>query len=289
MLSARIADLRSRLTAYSREEASLVALLQQQQLESSDIVSYLEREVRRKDAHCKRLMRTMRTQEEEHTAAIAARTQEYESEHTAAQEEWSRREQQLLAAHTTLMREVSDLSLFQRMQTELQTELAHTQRTIDANETRHTTQIASLISRFDAAKQRLLAEAQTRMDESRRLYKSEIRREMDMEQGGIANENGRMEMEREFHVRIQERVRREVDEMNEKLEVVKKQLAAVHVVAYASMSESCVCFVHRSAGCRTESCTWSASAQQCPCATSWDRSCHLETHTDEHDQDLLLL
>merc|ERR1712054_405787 len=79
------------------------------------------------------------------------------------------KEQQLLNKIKQLMKEVADLSLYQKMRHDLAKELEITKQTIQKNEMRHKQQLDALEKKFLAAKDSLQHEAAERIAHSRKI------------------------------------------------------------------------------------------------------------------------
>ena len=186
--------------------SALQAQLRQSEQDSTDVVRYLEQEVRRKDSVTKRLTREIR---ELHAAQLAekeGRNKTYAAEIAAMEQSFARAEKELLDLNRLRHQEHNDLLLFGRIRTELLGELAGTKRVILRNQKRHELQMSDLEQKFLAARTRLLQESSARIEASRAAYKEEVGRELDLESKWIQVENEKMGQELAFHQALVEKL-----------------------------------------------------------------------------------
>lgn len=186
--------------------STLQAALRKSEQDSTDVLHYLEAEVRRKDLVTKRLTREIRDLHAAQVAEKAERGARHAAEIAALEEGFARAEKELLDLHRLRHQEHNDLQLFARIRGDLVAELAATKRVILRNQKRHELQMADLERKFLAARSRLLQESVARIEASRAAYKEEVGRELDLESKWIQVENEKMGQELGFHQALVERL-----------------------------------------------------------------------------------
>jgi hypothetical protein len=238
LVKSRMLDLRGRNQLLSHTLRDLSDQLSTSTRDSAEVLQYLEAEVRRKDLVTKQLGKELR---ELNTAQIAEKksmADKYASEIAEMERTFLQAESELLALNRLRHQEHTDLQLFQRIRGDLMAELAQTKKTILRNEQRHALQMSDLEKKFLAARQRLLAESQARIAASRREYKEEIGRELDLESEWLRRENGNLRSETEFHQVLMEKLRKSNAELQGMAQALEGEVAELEKkdVAYASHS-----------------------------------------------------
>lgn len=145
---------------------------------------------------------------------------QYESTLKRAEQVFLHKESQLLERNKQLMQEVSDLSLFKKMRFDLAQELGLTKTTIHKNEVRHKDQLDDLQKKFILAEAKLRQEAAERIAHSRKVYKEEVGKELDLESKQVRQQNIEMSRELKFHESRSNELKKE----NEKLFAALKRL-----------------------------------------------------------------
>ena len=210
-----LCTVKSRNLALESSVAALSSRLSQSEQDSSEVLKYLEQEVRRKDILTKSLSRDIRELHGNQVREKAERAKEYAQEVEQLESTFAQREGQLLDLNRLRHQEYNDLLLFSRIRGELLAELAQTKRVVLKNNKRHALQMGDLERKFLAARQRLLEESSARIAESRRSYKEEVGRELDLESSWIARENQKMGQELGFHQELIQRLQRSNQELQE--------------------------------------------------------------------------
>ena len=171
MLHSRRADVRGRLEGLVSSLATLQSTLTQSETDSTDVLKYLENEVRRKDILTKQLAREIRELHARQVEERAEKQEQYAQEIQELERTFSQKESQLLDLNRLRHQEHSDLLLFARIRPELLSELSQTKRVILKNTQRHSLQMEDLEKKFLAARKRLMEESTTRIAEARKAYK----------------------------------------------------------------------------------------------------------------------
>jgi hypothetical protein len=233
-----LSPVQHRNAALASSVSALHGELQSRSQDSADVLAYLETEVRRKDLVTKQLGRELR---ELHAAQVAEKAQkqaDYAAEIAALEQTFARAESELLDLNRLRHQEHNDLLLFSRIRGDLLAELGHTKRTIVKNERRHALQMSDLEKKFLAARQRLLEESAARIAASRKSYKEEVGRELDLESKWIHADNAKMAQERDFHQALIEKLQQgnaELSAIAAELEASVKELERKDA-AYAAAS-----------------------------------------------------
>jgi hypothetical protein len=233
-----LSPVQHRNAALASSVSTLHGELQSRSQDSADVLAYLETEVRRKDLVTKQLGRELR---ELHAAQVAEKAQkqtDYAAEIAALEQTFARAEAELLDLNRLRHQEHNDLLLFSRIRGDLLAELGHTKRTIVKNERRHALQMSDLEKKFLAARQRLLEESAARIAASRKSYKEEVGRELDLESKWIHADNAKMAQERDFHQALIEKLQQgnaELSAIAAELEASVKELERKDA-AYAAAS-----------------------------------------------------
>ena len=192
---------------------NLQKTLRQTDQDSTDVLKYLENEVRRKDILTKKLGKEIRELYQQQLQEKNTRNQQYTKEIAELETVFAQKEAELLQLNRVHHQEYNDLLLFAQIRTELQSELLATKAIILRNEKRHALQMADLEKKFILARNKLLKESEERIAESRKNYKEEVGRELDLESKYIQMENKKMKGELEFHQTLIEKLQTSNEEL----------------------------------------------------------------------------
>jgi len=220
MIKARRADVLARNAQLSSTLTSLNSSFSIRSLEGAEVLRYLETQVRNKDQATKQLTSEIKSLQKCQLDERAAKAQEYATEIKRLEETFAEKERELLAFHKSKHQEHADLLLFKQLQSTLQQELDATKAVLVKHERRHALQMNDLETKFLNARQRLLEESNARIAESRRKYKEEVGRELDLESQWIQQENVKMKHELQFHQALIEKLRKQ----NNQLQLIETTL-----------------------------------------------------------------
>jgi hypothetical protein len=229
---------KARNSVLSSHLTTIESALRTSDTDSTDVLSYLENEVRRKDILTKKLGREIKELYEKQVREKTDTNQRYAQEIRDLEATFKSKEQDLLDLNRLAHQEYNDLLLFQKIRQELNTELAQTKAIILKNEKRHALQMADLEKKFLLARNKLLAESADRIAESRKNYKEEVGRELDLESKFISTENLKMKGELAFHQQLIEKLQGANEELQQVVEELEKAVRNLEQkdVTYAANS-----------------------------------------------------
>lgn len=210
--------------AYTAELARLQSALGRHERSTTDMVKYLEAEVRRKDLMSKRMSRQLSDLRTAHAADLAAMERHFESTGKFMEKIFLDKERMMLARTEKLEKAIAEMSELSAMRTALAEELEATKQLVFANERSHKLQLDELEKRFLAARDGLQAEAAARITNSRATYKMEVGRELEQESAQVRAENTRARHNLRLHSCTSDRLQRENAALTARIHSLKQDL-----------------------------------------------------------------
>eukprot|EP00462_Mataza_sp_D1_P027673 CAMPEP_0175175724 /NCGR_PEP_ID=MMETSP0087-20121206/33368_1 /TAXON_ID=136419 /ORGANISM="Unknown Unknown, Strain D1" /LENGTH=581 /DNA_ID=CAMNT_0016467379 /DNA_START=28 /DNA_END=1771 /DNA_ORIENTATION=+ len=222
----QLREIKERKERFGTEIERLKGEAKEREHDTTDMVNYLEQEVKRKDMANKKLAKQLKELMLKQVADKKAMKTHFEITLKRAEQVFLDKEGTLLEVNKALVQEVSDLSQFRQMRHELTKELSFTKETINQNEMRHLQQLKDLENKFYEARNRLEEEADKRIAHSRLVYKEEVGKELDMDSKRIRNENKMMEKELKFQVETSKRLVASTTAMKVEIQQLRQALSA---------------------------------------------------------------
>lgn len=209
---------------YARQIADLREQAKKREQDSTDMVLYLEQEVKRKENANTKLSRHVKELEAMQISDTKTMKRHFEATLKRAEKVFLAKESQLLEKNQELTKEVNALNQFKLMRNEFTSELEATKTKINQNEIRHRQQLDALEKMFLLARTRLERDASERISQSRKVYKEEVGRELDMDSKKVREDNRRMERALQSQQECSDRLQENVTNMQTSIKVLKMDL-----------------------------------------------------------------
>lgn len=208
----------------SGELGRLKMELSRKMKETTEMVKYLEAEVRRKDLMAKRMEKQLKDLEETHSSDLHMMERQFENTCKYMEKIFMEKERQILEKNMTLDKQIKDLAEFQAMRTSLANELEQTKLTIFKNERSHKLQLDELEKKFLSARDGLQREAAARIANSRATYKLEVGKELEAESTAVRLENEKLRDRLRTHEATSDRLQKQHQNLTTRIHELKQDL-----------------------------------------------------------------
>ena len=185
--------------AYTADLARMTSQLSKHTSDTTDMVRYLEAEIRRKDLMAKRMQRQMDDLRTTHAQDLQAMSQQFDQTCKFMEKLFLDKESQMLNLTQKLEGEIQGMEGLAAQRRQIAQELEETKLLIFKNERAHKLQLDELEKRFLAARDGLQQEAAARITHSRANYKLEVGRELESESAAVRAENARLKHTLKLH------------------------------------------------------------------------------------------
>jgi uncharacterized protein YdcH (DUF465 family) len=210
--------------AYTSELSRLQSELSRHTRDTTEMVKYLEAEVRRKDLMGKRMTRQLADLRTTHQSELALMQKHFENTGKYMEKIFMDKERQMLTLNNKLETQIKEMSELSTLRTNMAAELESTKKLIFANERAHKVQLDALEKKFLAARDGLQSEAAGRIAASRATYKLEVGRELEEESAAVRSENEALRHALKLHEATSDRLQREHASLTQKIYSYKQDL-----------------------------------------------------------------
>jgi hypothetical protein len=205
VLQSRIERLRAEQEKYKSDASKTQESLQQSASESDDLILYLDKQVRQRDAINKQLQSQLDTESQQHRIEMSQIRSEQAAEFETATRTFASKLDELYKCHSAVNQSLLDIRLFCQQKSEIESDLKSTTERIITSRQRHLAQLAQLEQKYELASKHLLQQSQLQLQQTKQTYKHQIELELDIDHAAdIAQQKSIQETNQMFHTKLQQ-------------------------------------------------------------------------------------